>query len=162
MAPKTSLDSSSGCRVNYGGRGVCRHTEDLLSKFSSRLVGFFPKAPGWGGRGTEDSGRGPLSPLPFCQHHQGGEVWQGALRPRVTWASPASARRPAEPRLPSRLTAQLVRSDSCQPAPPPTPAPKTAPGAAPRRSPSSSSREQCLPCARSTVSWRFGHVKSVF
>lgn len=125
IAPKTFPDSSSGCGVTCGWG-------DLLSIFSRRLFFFPPKAPPWDGRGIKGWVPRPLSPLPFCQHHQGRE---GVFRRRGTWAGPAPARWLAEPRLPSRLTAQLVPSHSCQPvvsqpALPLAPAPKTALGAA--------------------------------
>lgn len=105
---------------------------------------FFSKASQWDRRGTEGWVRRPLSSLLLCQHHpgreegrvcSGGGVQPGPARPQHTGCG--------EPRLPSRLTAQLVQSNSCQPVVsqpgsvcahrglPLAPAPKTAPRAAP-------------------------------
>ena len=77
---------------------------------------FFSRAPRWFRGGTKGLVRSTLSPLLLCQHHPGREDGRvcsgggcnlGPRRPQHTGGG--------EPRLPSRLTAQLVSGNSCQP-----------------------------------------------
>lgn len=114
--------------MTCGGGGRCRHTSGPPLQILPAVGWFFPKPPGGSGAWYCPCPK-PSAP---CRHHETGRA--GRCAPAaVTWAgsAPARCRSPAS----SRVTAQLVRSHSCQPvasqpAPPLAPAPETAPGAA--------------------------------
>lgn len=74
IAPETSPDSNSGSEVPCGWADAGTQ-ENILSEFSPQLGGFFqsPSVEWAKDRGLGTSSWRPVSPLPFCQHHQGRE-----------------------------------------------------------------------------------------
>lgn len=170
-AAKTLLDPSSGSGFTCGW-GDAGTREDLLSKFSRQLVVicffvflFFYSAPQWDGGGVEGLGTAPPALCPSAHLSQPGRraTWAGSAPahwlpgapPPLAVDSSAGAERlvPA-----SRVSAwERVR------APPGCLWPQFPKQRwAPLRSTSRFLLRTALPCARRTVSRRFGHVKSLF
>lgn len=103
-----------GCVENLPGlqRWLCGHLRVGCQILLSAGCIFRSPSVGW----ARDRGlvRRPPSPLPFWQHHQGGEDGGALAGCNLGWLS-RSTLAAREPRLRSRLTAQLVPSASCQP-----------------------------------------------
>lgn len=112
MAPQAFLDSSTGPGVTCGW-GDAGTREDPLSKSSRQLIAFFqsPSAGQERDRGLLSTASSKPSSANIIQAGKTG----GCVQKRGTWAGSAPDSGGGEPRLPSRLTAQLVPSNSCQP-----------------------------------------------